>query len=97
MRSPQIAVDAGDSQVFGNVNFRLLQPAQKPAAVVERNVGILHAREPLSSFLADQLALPYLATVRVAVVCIAHGCRKRRVHTTHPPSPSLARSLFPKN
>jgi hypothetical protein len=54
------------------VNFRLLQPAQKAAAVVERDAGILHARKPLSSFLADQLALPVLATIRVAVICVAH-------------------------
>src|SRR5262249_31424647 len=68
-----------------NVNLRLLQPAQKALAVVEGNSGILHAREPLSSFLADQLALPVLATIRVAVICIAHGYWRRRV----PTQPSL--------
>ena len=66
MRAAQVAVDPGDGEIFGNVNLRLLQPAQEAPPVVERNAGILHAREPLSSFLADQLALPVLATIRVA-------------------------------
>src|SRR4029079_5934293 len=79
MCATHVAVDAGYPQVFGDVNLRLLQPAQEALPIIERDVGILHARKPLSSFLADQLALPVLATIRVAGSCVAHGYRRRRV------------------
>src|SRR5688572_16464347 len=78
MRLAQIAVQVGDGEIFGDVNLRLLQPTQEFASVFERDAGILHAREPLSSFLADQLTLPVRATIRVAVFCVAHHFRTLR-------------------